>query len=103
MNVGNHILNVWSIMSVMQLNSSFFFLSFQRNKLLITRTSGNRSITRIGRMIPFILIFQSGKEVYPTSSLLLVVDSGRFCAGIIIGFSRIGVQAPKRHSNRQNT
>ena len=48
-------------------------------------------------MIPFILIFQSGKEVYPTSSLLLVVDSGRFCAGIIIGFSRIGVQAPKRH------
>ena len=49
-------------------------------------------------MISFILIFQSGKEVYPISPLLLVVDSGRFCAGIIIGFSHIGVQALKRHS-----
>ena len=48
-------------------------------------------------MIAFILIFQSGKEVYPISPLLLVVDSGRFCAGIIIGLSNIGVRAFKRH------
>ena len=42
--------------------------------------------------------FSKWKRSILTSSLLLVVDSGRFCAGIIIGFSHIGVQALKRHS-----
>ena len=41
--------------------------------------------------------FSKWKRSIPNKPTFAVVDSGRFCPGIIIGLSNIGVRAFKRH------